>query len=246
MEKITGDALNKLKEILSSPKTLGYYDPKDRTQAIADASSVSLGCVLIQFDKNGRSRTIAYGNKSLTDCEKRYCQTEKEALALVWSVEHVQIYLFGMNEFELVTDHKPLEAIFNPKSKPCARIERWVIRLQSFKFKVVYKSGKLNVADSLSRLCFPDYAQTFDNDETVHLIAEYATPNAITLQDIKKYSKTDEEITKVHAGLYEGKWDESVKVYKIFETELCFYEGILLRGNKLVIPGNLRQVEVAL
>lgn len=79
-------------------------------------------------------------------------QTEKEALALVWSVEHFHIFLYG-KEFDLVTDHKPLEVIFGPKSKPCPRIERWVLRLQAYKYKVIYRPGKMNIADPLSRLC---------------------------------------------------------------------------------------------
>lgn len=89
-----------LKENLSKIKTLGYYNPEDKTQVVADASPVGLGAVLIQIGSNA-PRIIAYGNKSLTDCEKRYCQTEKEALALVWAVEHFKIYFFG-KEFELI------------------------------------------------------------------------------------------------------------------------------------------------
>lgn len=116
-------AFQKLKEELSKNTTLGYYNPFDRTQLIADASPVGLGAILIQFDING-PRIIAYGSKSLTDCERRYCQTEKEALALIWAVEHFNMYLYGKEEFELVTDHKPLEVIFSHRSKPCARIER--------------------------------------------------------------------------------------------------------------------------
>lgn len=75
-------AFNTLKEKLSKIETLGYYDPKDETKVIADASPVGLGAVLIQ-ENFKEPRIIAYGNKSLTDCEKKYCQTEKEALALV-------------------------------------------------------------------------------------------------------------------------------------------------------------------
>lgn len=116
-----------LKEELSRIKMLGYYNPEAKTQVIADASPVGLGAVLIQTSSKG-PRVIAYGNKSLTNCEKRYCQTEKEALALVWAVEHFKIYLFG-REFELISDHKPLETVFEKKSKPCAKIERWVLRL---------------------------------------------------------------------------------------------------------------------
>ncbi|CAF4952682.1 unnamed protein product [Pieris macdunnoughi] len=103
-----------LKIRLSNLKTLGYYNPVGRTQIIADAFPVGLGAVLVQIDRHG-PRIIGFGNKSITDCEKRYCQTEKEALALVWAVEHFKIYLLG-KEVELISDHKPLETIYGNKA----------------------------------------------------------------------------------------------------------------------------------
>lgn len=137
-------SFQKLKNSLACDLALGYYDVNDRTQVYADASPVGLGAVLVQLNGKG-ARVICYASKSLSITEQRYCQTEKEALALVWAVERFHFYLFGRT-FELVTDYKALEIIFSPKSKPCARIERWVLRLQSYKFKVVYKSGKNNIA----------------------------------------------------------------------------------------------------
>ena len=112
--------LKKLKQSLSADKTLGYYDSKDQTQLIGDASPVGLGAVLIKFNTMG-PRFVAYGNKSLTGCVNRYFQTEKEALALIWAEEHFKVYLYG-KPYVLVTDHKPLETIFGPKSKPCGKI----------------------------------------------------------------------------------------------------------------------------
>ncbi|GBP14683.1 hypothetical protein EVAR_91828_1 [Eumeta japonica] len=53
-----------------------------------------LGGVLVQTNSEDDPRIIAYGHKTLTDCERRYCQTEKEALALVWAVEHFHIFLY--------------------------------------------------------------------------------------------------------------------------------------------------------
>lgn len=135
------EAFRLLKNGLLNHSTLGYYDVNDRTQVIADASPVGLGAVLIQF-KNNDPRIISFAHRSLTAPEQNYAQTEKEALALVWAVERFHYFLFG-RQFELVTDHKALEILFAPKSKPCARIERWVIRLMAYKFTVVYKPGKL-------------------------------------------------------------------------------------------------------
>ncbi|CAB0040770.1 unnamed protein product [Trichogramma brassicae] len=64
-------AFQQLKSALINARMLGYYDPEDKTQVIADASPVGLGAVLIQIDRNG-PRVIVYGSKSLTDCENRF------------------------------------------------------------------------------------------------------------------------------------------------------------------------------
>ena len=77
-------AFQELKERLACAETLGYFDKDAPTQVIADASPVGLGAVLTQKQKNG-PRVICYASRSLTDTERRYSQTEKEALALVWA-----------------------------------------------------------------------------------------------------------------------------------------------------------------
>lgn len=143
-------AFQTLKEKLIESETLGIYNPDARTRVVADASPVGIGCVLAQEQKQ-QWRVISYASWSLTDYERKYSQTEKEALALVYACKRFKYWLFGI-EFELVTDHKALECIFAPRSKPCSRIERWVLRLQTFKYRVIYESGKSNIADPLSRL----------------------------------------------------------------------------------------------
>ena len=45
---------------------------------------VGLGSVLVQ-EQNGQMRIIAYASENLTDVERRYSQTEREALSLVWA-----------------------------------------------------------------------------------------------------------------------------------------------------------------
>lgn len=235
------EAFEKIKNLISQDKYLGYYDPKHKTQVIADASPVGLGCVLIQYGKNG-PHIIAYGHKSLTECERRYCQTEKEALALVWVVEHFHMYLYGMKEFELITDHKPLEVIFGPKSKPCARIERWVLRLQSYTFKVIYRPGKTNIADPFSRLCHNENDITpTNNEEYISSIVEYSRPIAASLEEIKHNSKVDPEIKSVRDGIFNNIWKDKAIHYRPFESEMCFHGDILLRSTKIVIPEKLRQ-----
>ena len=128
------NAFNKLENELAKVCTLGYCDIRSKTQVIADASPVGLGAVLAQKQGN-EYRIICYASRSLTDVEKRYSQTEKEALALVWACERFQMYVQGTG-YDLVTDNRPLQFIFSKRSKPCACVERMVLRLQSFRYTV--------------------------------------------------------------------------------------------------------------
>lgn len=96
-------AFQSIKNKLASANTLGFFDPDDKTLVIADASPIGLGAALLQENFKGDTRIICFASKSLTDTEKRYCQTEKEALAVVWSVERFRMYIYD-RPFNLMTD----------------------------------------------------------------------------------------------------------------------------------------------
>ena len=156
--------------------------------------------MLIQTHSDG-PRIIAYASRSLTSVERRYSQTEKEALGLVWACERFHAYLYGI-EFELVTDHKPLEVIYSPRSKPCARIERWVLRLQQYKYKVIHIAGKANIADPLSRLLKDERPQSTSTLQTeaesfVRFLAIQSTPGAVTTKEVERESEDDPELRDI-------------------------------------------------
>lgn len=230
-------AFDKIKELMCNTKVLAYFNPSDRTRLIADASPVGLGAVLIQF-KNGEPRVISFAAKSLTETERRYCQTEKEALALVWAVEKFQTYLMGIN-FELETDHKPLESIFAPKSRPSARIERWVLRLQAFRFKVVYRKGSANLADSLSRLVVKDPVG-FD-EESENYINSVISSAAIDIDQVERASEADETLQKLKVAIDDNNYEDPLLLpYKYFHQELSYSGNIIIRQSQVVIPKSLR------
>ena len=156
-------AFERLKGELMKSKTLGFFDPRCKSTIIADASPYGLGAVLVQM-QNGGEKIIEYASRALTDAEKKYSQTEKEVLSLVWACERFHLYVYGA-EFDIITDHKPLEFIFSPRSKPCARVERWVMRLMGYNFNVIYQPGKKNIADPLSRLTDTNIKSNIVDDE---------------------------------------------------------------------------------
>jgi len=229
----------KLKELLAKCGTLAYYDPDAPTQVITDASPVGLGAVLVQRQK-GEWVAVSYASRSLTDCEQRYSQTEKEALGVVWGCEKFHQYIYGMNEFDLVTDHKALEQIYGPRSRPCARIERWVLRLQPYKYRVVYKPGKFNIADSLSRLTSKSESHQHGADEYIHFVVTNAVPQALTVSEIEAESEKDSEIAALRECLLMGEPDRCGMAYKPCVQELCVSGSLVLRGSRIIVPAKLR------
>ena len=110
------------------------------------------------------------------------------------------MYLYGI-EFEQYTDHKPLDTIYSSRSKPCARIERWILRLQPYRFTVTYLPGEQNIADSLSRLLKAGHKIS---DEFVTFVAVTATPRAMMTREIEKVSAEDEEFSELRHRIKTG------------------------------------------
>ena len=77
----------------------------------ADASKDGVGAVLLQEDM-----PVAYASRALTQTQCRYAQIEKELYAVTFACDKFHQYLFG-REFQVETDHKPLESIV---TKPLA------------------------------------------------------------------------------------------------------------------------------
>ena len=98
-----------------------------------DSSPVGLGAILTEktvlLNGEVQSKVCAYTCRTLCDVERRYSQTEKEALATVLACEKFHLYIHG-EKFNIVTDRKALEIIFgNACTRPPARIERWNLSL---------------------------------------------------------------------------------------------------------------------
>ena len=75
-----------MKEQPANASILAYFDKTAHIRVMAYASPVGLGAVLVQ-EVNGKSRAVCYASRRLGDLERRYSQTEKEALALEWASE---------------------------------------------------------------------------------------------------------------------------------------------------------------
>lgn len=248
-------AFAEIKRVLSSAPTLALYDPGRETVVSADASSYGLGGVLLQRQSDGELRPVAYASRALTGTEQRYAQLEKEALAITWACERFQDYLLGM-AFYVQTDHKPLVPLLGSKNldELPVRVQRFKMRLMRFSFGISHVPGKsLITADALSRAPIrtssTEERQFSDEVEAyVSLIVNSLPATENRLQVIKKRQEEDAVCKRVMQYCQEG-WpsrsaiEGALKPYHHLATELSVHEGLLMRGDRLVIPTQL-QLEI--
>ena len=125
-------------------------------------------------------------------------------------------------KFEVETDHKPLKSIFGRLSKPSARIERWVLRLQWYDYRVVYWPGKANIADSLSRLNQCNPKDTSGKEfNFVRAVAGESLPVALTAKQVELVSDSDPEIASLRQYIFSGDWSQCrMTAYMCVKDEL--------------------------
>ena len=150
------ESFDKFKQILSSDLLLTHFNPKLPIIIAGDASNVGIGAVIYHQFQDGSQKAIYHVSRALTTAESNYSQIEKEGLALIFAVKRFHRFIFG-RKFTLMTDHKPLLAIFGSKKGipiyTANRLQRWALILIMYDFDIKYTStSEFGHADILSRL----------------------------------------------------------------------------------------------
>ena len=118
-----------------------------------DGSKKGVAAVLTQIVEE-KERVLMYASKSLTKSELNYIPYEQEALAMVWSIDLFNHYLRG-RPFLVRSDCKALEWLKDKRPRG-ARINKWLLRLQEYDYKVVHRPGvKSANCDGLTRQPLP-------------------------------------------------------------------------------------------
>jgi hypothetical protein len=239
-------AMTNLKTVLSSLPVLRLFDVSKPVLVSVDASPVGLGAVLVQD-----GQPVAFSSTTLTATQRRYCQIEKELLAIQFGLLRFRQYVYGQRVI-VESDHKPLVGLLDKPIAACSpRIQRMRLQLQRFDFQVVYKPGKeLFIADTLSRAPSPhlyDDDATADCEEQVHHVLTSIVPAESTRRRYADATSRDPTLQHLQSVMEAG-WPEhrrncpeSVKPFWPVRHDLTSVDGVLLVGTRLVVPFALRK-----
>ncbi|GBL79130.1 Retrovirus-related Pol polyprotein from transposon 17.6 [Araneus ventricosus] len=225
-------AFEQIKKEICSPKVLVHYDPQLPITLASDASPVGVGCVLAHIYPDGSERPIAFAYKTLSKTEQKYSQIDKEALAIVWAVKKFHLYLKG-RRFTLVTDHKPLVAIFGSKRGlpvlTATRLLHYALILQSFQFDIVFrKTADHGNADFLSRLPKTSEELEVKDDIIIFQMTQIETL-PVTSRELRQETGKD-ELGPLLRALREGRNLQGREGHYTIE------DGCILYGQRVCIP----------
>ena len=152
-------AFESLKKCMTSTPVLAYPNASEPFVLDTDASNFAVGAELIQI-QGGCERVIGYDSMILDKCQRKYCTTRKELLAVVVFTRKYRHYLLG-RPFHLRTDHNSLIWLMGFKNIE-GQLSRWLEELSTYDMRIVHRPGKEHGnADGMSRIpgtadCYTD------------------------------------------------------------------------------------------
>ena len=159
-----------------------------------DGCPLGISSTLVQRESSDKGwRVVQYASRALSDAERNYSPIELEMLAADFACRKFHACLYGLS-FKIVTDHKPLEVILNnPRHKKSIRLQRMMVRMVEYEFKVKYWPGNTNISDFTSRQPLPrenctkmEMGTTKDVKQYVNFMVASDIPRAISNEGNRK------------------------------------------------------------
>ena len=265
------EAFHRVKAALISPPVLAPFDSAMPVILQTDSPCLNgIRYALLQDHGNGRLPLVQRGSRFLTDVETCYATIELELLAVVWAMSKCRLYLSGLQNFSLITDHRPLILILNHYSLDAVenpRLQRLKEKISPYLYTAVWCDGKqLSIPDALSRA--PVGQPTPDNeiscaDAAAHL-RTIVSINAVvseensssqdadrTLQEFQDAARVDPQYTRlldcVTSGFLSNCYDlhSSLLPFWKLRDDLTADSSLVLHGARIVVPTALRRRTLA-
>ena len=205
------------------------------------------------------------GSRFNSPAESRYSPIEGEALAIAYALHQTRYYVMGCTDLTVATDHKPLLRILD--DRPLSEIiNRRLLNLKEktmpFTFKIIHVPGRYNQGpDAASRYpslspehfalpCDPS-ASTEDIAGDVHISAAacatlYSVSDVATWDMVREATASDGLLIQLMRTMQNGFPEDcrslcpDLRPYHRYRDSLSCVDGIILLGDRIVIPTPLR------
>ncbi|KAJ8290613.1 hypothetical protein GJAV_G00015280 [Gymnothorax javanicus] len=224
-------AIREIKQLVTTMPVLRYYDVSKPVTVQSDSSQHGMGCCFME-----------------------------EGQPIAFACQRFHHYLYGRNNITAETDHKPLVAIFGkPLLNAPKRLQSMLLALQNYNLRVIYRPGPdMHVSDTLSRaVASKTHPGPMHAEHTVcsmvdeqlaieHInMADYLNVTDKRLLQIQRHTDDDGQLQAVKATILKG-WptekndaEQVVRDYWPIKEELSVQNGVLFRGQRVVIPRSL-------
>ena len=107
---------------------------------------------------------------------------------------------------------------------------------------MIYRPGKTNIADALSRLNSVNQKDCNGEEAAfLRVLAQEGTPVAMTAKEVERESENDPELCSVRHNIQSGDWSQyKMTHYLSVKNELRVLGNLVMRGTRIVIPQSLR------
>lgn len=212
--------MEQLKKALCSASVLALPQFDKPFVVETDACNQGIGAVLMQ-----EGHPLAFISRHLKGKQLSLSIYEKELLAVVFAIQKLRHYLLT-NHFVIKTDQRSLKYLLEQWLNTSIQ-QKWLAKLLEFDYEIQYKQSKDNVvADALSRV---------DGAEILHM--------AMTVVECDLLKRIQEEYEK--DALLKDIIEE-LKKKPTSKKHLSWYQNILRRKNKIVVPSEVTLREMIL
>ena len=247
-------SFDELKTLLCSTALLANYDPALQTRLYVDHGPKGVASTVAQLHPEGW-RSVCYQSRSLTKAEMNYGKVDGESLAVLSGIMANRNYLYG-TKFTVVGDHLPLIPLYKSHSRELpVRVARHRSKLGGFDFQLQYEPGSTNPSDYGSRHLMEEEDEQLRNrkpaggveaeEEEAEFIVNrvaHELPDAVSWLSLQHFTDKDQQLQTILQDVRTGKFRQVPGNSKFKECfrELSISDGLLLRGEKIVIPAELR------
>ena len=245
-----------LKSAFTKDVLLRHYDTNSPTFIHVDAHYTGLSAILAQGPSIESSQAVSVASQTTTKAEKNYSQLDLEATAVDFGLRQFRYILVGGPPVTVVTDHQPLVSLWNSQRKPSSHIERILLRHQDINHTLIWREDIANPADYTSRYVIPidqlpaHIAEEAQEHQKLLFLLHQPIHSTISQECLQEAQSKDQQLERLRHFIALGqapKNDPTLKSFHKVFTELSIgTDGILYRGNQILLPASLYDAAISL